>query len=115
MKFGFNERVDYAAAALRDGVHNDNGRFDTCFEMSDGDYVAAALLRRAETDTDLAEALSDYLKTPAHKATWERSAAKCAAVASGDLKRHAANRRRLERRDFYTPAQMSLQLSSSAT
>ena len=44
----FEERVNYAASVISTGVVPMNGRhFDTCFEMFDGDYVAAALVRRA--------------------------------------------------------------------
>lgn len=42
----FEDRVNYAAACIVSGYTN--GRhFDTCFEMGDADYVAAALVRRA--------------------------------------------------------------------
>jgi hypothetical protein len=41
----FKERVDYAAACLVRGTKS--RRFDTCFEMYDGDAVVTALVRRA--------------------------------------------------------------------
>jgi hypothetical protein len=41
----FEERVQYAANIIGQGSYG--GRcFDTCFEMCDGDYVMAALVRR---------------------------------------------------------------------
>ena len=43
----FEDRVNYAAAVIGRGIVPCNARvFDTCFEMFDGDYVAAALVRR---------------------------------------------------------------------
>lgn len=43
----FEDRVNYAASVISKGIVPMNGRhFDTCFEMCDGDYVAAALVRR---------------------------------------------------------------------
>lgn len=45
----FEDRVNYAAACIAASNGNvPQGRcFDTCFEMGDADYVAAALVRRA--------------------------------------------------------------------
>jgi len=41
----FEDRVNYAASCIVKGYTN--GRhFDTCFEMGDGEYVVAALVRR---------------------------------------------------------------------
>lgn len=43
----FEDRVNYAASVISKGIVFMNGRhFDTCFEMGDGRYVAAALVRR---------------------------------------------------------------------
>jgi prenyltransferase beta subunit len=44
----FEGRVNYAARCISSGhIHGRNERiFDTCFEMWDGDQVAAALVRR---------------------------------------------------------------------
>lgn len=43
----FEDRVNYAASVISKGIVPMNGRhFDTCFEMFDGDYVVAALVRR---------------------------------------------------------------------
>jgi DNA-binding phage protein len=41
----FEDRVNYAASCIVRG-YTQGRHFDTCFEMSDGDYVAAALVRR---------------------------------------------------------------------
>jgi hypothetical protein len=44
----FEDRVNYAAACIAraNGSVPQGRHFDTCFEMGDGDYVAAALVRR---------------------------------------------------------------------
>ena len=43
----FEDRVNYAASVISTGRIPSNARhFDTCFEMYDGSYVAAALVRR---------------------------------------------------------------------
>src|SRR5256885_9905448 len=43
----FEDRVNYAASVISKGKLLMNGRhFDTCFEMLDGNFVAAALVRR---------------------------------------------------------------------
>jgi hypothetical protein len=43
----FEDRVNYAASVIGTGTIPLNGRcFDTCFEMNDGEYVIAALVRR---------------------------------------------------------------------
>jgi hypothetical protein len=44
----FEDRVNYAASCIAGcNGHVPQGRhFDTCFEMGDGDYVVAALMRR---------------------------------------------------------------------
>jgi hypothetical protein len=41
----FEDRVNYAASCISKGMSSTR-HFDTCFEMWDGDYVAAALVRR---------------------------------------------------------------------
>lgn len=43
----FQARVNFAAAYIAAGKKSTR-RFDTCFEMWDGDAVAAALVRRAD-------------------------------------------------------------------
>ena len=59
----FAYRVEFAAAVIRrKGEHT--RRFDTCFEMNDGDAVAAALWRRAAADPAgrLAANIRHYLR-----------------------------------------------------
>lgn len=60
----FEERVNYAASVISKGIVPMNGRvFDTCFEMNDGDFVAAALVRRkiSHPDTKLAANLFRFI------------------------------------------------------
>jgi hypothetical protein len=48
---GFWDRVNFASAVIaRNGEPTRN--FDTCFEMYDGDAVAAAVVRRAKANPD---------------------------------------------------------------
>lgn len=51
----FQQRVDYAAKALRRGRWG--GRFDACFAEADAGHVAAVLILRAEKSKDLREAI----------------------------------------------------------
>lgn len=60
----FEERVNYAASVISKGIVPVNGRhFDTCFEMFDGDYVVAALVRRTlhNPNSKLAQNLFQFL------------------------------------------------------
>lgn len=45
----FRNRVEFAAAHISAG-RGDSRAFDTCFEMYDGDAVAAALIRRIDAN-----------------------------------------------------------------
>lgn len=47
----FEDRVNYAASCIVRG-HTNGRHFDTCFEMGDGAYVAAALVRRTVKNPD---------------------------------------------------------------
>ena len=52
----FQQRVNYAAQGILN--HETKSReFDACFEMHDGDLVAAALVRRARHNADLYAAI----------------------------------------------------------
>ena len=74
-------RVNYAAKVISEG-RNSTRTFDSCFENSDGDEVAAALVRRAEKNTRLATNLFRYLS--------QESATKAAERLKGkDLKEEA--------------------------
>ena len=52
----FRARVNYAAKCLMRGIQS--RRFDTCFEMNDGDAVIVALLRRAAKNPALKAAIA---------------------------------------------------------
>jgi hypothetical protein len=56
----FAGRVNFAAFIITQGRRTTRS-FDTCFEMSDGDAVAAALVRRAQTNERLAANLFRYI------------------------------------------------------
>jgi hypothetical protein len=58
----FASRVAFAATVIAAG-RNTTRNFDTCFEMSDGDEVAAALVRRAKANPtgNLAKNLFRYI------------------------------------------------------
>jgi hypothetical protein len=47
----FADRVNYAASCIVKG-HTQGRHFDTCFEMGDGEYVTAALVRRVLSNRD---------------------------------------------------------------
>lgn len=56
----FAGRVNYAAAVISSGRRTSRA-FDNCFENSDGDEVAAALVRRAAKNPRLAANLWRYI------------------------------------------------------
>lgn len=56
----FAGRVDYAAAVIAAG-RSTTRSFDNCFENSDGDAVAAALVRRSKNNPKLAANLWRYI------------------------------------------------------
>jgi len=93
----FAERVNFAANYIRRGC-NTTRRFDTCFEMYDGDCVATALVRRAQADPagKLAANLFRYIS----KDRALESARKLAHVSTRDLKHEAAEMRRKDREEF---------------
>ena len=59
----FQERVNFAAGYIAQG-RTSTRRFDTCFEMNDGDAVVAALFRRTEKapQSKLAKNLPQYIR-----------------------------------------------------
>ena len=60
----FESRVNYAASVISKGKPVYNARhFDTCFEMNDGAYVGAALIRRIlkNPNTNLARNLHKFI------------------------------------------------------
>src|SRR5258708_33849407 len=52
----FQQRVNYAAQCILD-QDTRSREFDSCFEMHDGDVVAAALVRRAQQNAELYAAM----------------------------------------------------------
>jgi hypothetical protein len=80
----FAARVNHAAATIcRRGEATRH--FDTCFEMYDGDAVAAALVRRAERTPKLAANLPRYLGESA-KAAADRFAGRNLAQVARELR-----------------------------
>ena len=56
-----DERVNYAARVIREG-RNTSRKFNSCFEMGDGDLVLAALVARADKSKGkLADNLANYI------------------------------------------------------
>lgn len=71
----FAGRVNLAAAYISQGRDvSCNRTFDTCFEMYDGDVVAAALYRRAEKNQKLAANLPRYISQNLREETIARYA-----------------------------------------
>ena len=58
--YDFNCRVNLAASTIAKGGQTSR-KFDTCFEMHDGDAVVAALVRRAANNLALAKNLPRYI------------------------------------------------------
>ncbi len=55
----FKQRVDYAAQCILT-QETRSREFDSCFEMYDGDLVAAAIVRRCGENPDLHAALANW-------------------------------------------------------
>lgn len=55
-----DDRVNYAARIIREGRPTSR-RFDSCFEMGDGDAVVLALVKRAKKSPGLSTNLSKYV------------------------------------------------------
>lgn len=87
-------RVRYAAWCISEWENHRN--FDTCFEMYDGSYVVAALVRAANREAGY---LKHRLTTdePRMWEAWQRTAAELAHIADADLPTYAAAHRRHER------------------
>lgn len=83
----FGGRVVYAAQIMRSGGETCR-RFDTCFEMYDGNEVATTLWRMAQTDSKLMSAFMSrqYLCPDSVRAT----AQNLAHIADRDMARQAA-------------------------
>ncbi|WP_057464029.1 hypothetical protein [Pseudovibrio sp. POLY-S9] len=94
----FNERVDYAHQALLRG--EDSRKFDNCFEMWDGAFVVAALMRRNLSDLELRQAIKKDLSTVG-LAQWQQTTASLAHIPTHKLSdKAAAHRRQVEKSPF---------------
>jgi hypothetical protein len=81
----FKRRVDFAIRVISDGSTTTR-QFDSCFEMYDGDYVVAAIMRRAAHNPRLHEAL--YRRDgnwASSMPEWELCAVSLAHVADKDM------------------------------
>lgn len=67
----FSQRVSLASATIRRGG-NTTRHFDTCFEMYDGDAVAAAIWRKAQNDDRMMRNLPRYLNIDSIRECAER-------------------------------------------
>ena len=67
----FAYRVSFAAAVMLRGGRTTRS-FDTCFEMWDGDEVAAAIWRRSLKNPKLAAALPKYIDAAMAKDAYDR-------------------------------------------
>ncbi len=93
----FAERVNFAAAFISAGRNSDTSRrFDTCFEMNDGDAVVAALVRRAGKNKRLAAKLFKYIG----KAGAAKAAADLADIPTSGLPEKAREMREAARVAF---------------
>lgn len=82
----FAGRVNYAATVIcRNG--DTTRHFDTCFEMWDGDAVAAALVRRAEKNPKLAKNLFRYVNESSAREAAARYAGRNLSDVAQELRR----------------------------
>lgn len=79
----YQGRLKYAASVISAGRETSR-RFDSCFENYDGDAVAVALYRRAQSNPRLASNLYRYLD----RATVQEAAAKYAGRNLTELAQH---------------------------
>ena len=93
----FNERVNFAASYIS-ARRPSTRRFDTCFEMHDGDVVVTALIRRAEARPlgKLAANLFDYISEDNARKT----AARFESIPTKNLPNEAAQLRDKRKREF---------------
>lgn len=93
-------RVRYAIAGIMRA--EDSRAFDTCFEMNDGAYVVAAIMREAEKNPAL-RAMIGYMfrNIPCYEdIPWQKTAAKLASIPDEDLGKEAAKERQKQREAF---------------
>jgi hypothetical protein len=87
----FAGRVNYAAAVIAAG-RGTSRAFDNCFENSDGDAVAAALVRRSLRNERLAANLWRYVDRATANAAWERLAGRRLPEAAAEMRAESAAR-----------------------
>ncbi|QRM32770.1 hypothetical protein [Microvirga sp. VF16] len=102
----FAGRVRYAADLIASGARPCRA-FDSCFENYDGDAIAAALIREAATNRDLAQNLGRYInRARAQEATDRRQH-----LSDEALKREAERLRREGRTEASTAPPRNVQLA----
>lgn len=95
----FQQRVNYAAQCILN-QQTRSREFDSCFEMFDGDLVAAAIVRRCEVDDVLRAALANWQshgRSSEIPAEWLEAAAKYKDVSN--LARKARSVRQQQERE----------------
>ncbi|WP_201841349.1 hypothetical protein [Microvirga zambiensis] len=101
----FAARVRYAADLIASGARPCRA-FDSCFENYDSDALAAALIREAATNRDLAQNLGRYI----NRARAEEAAERWQHLSDEELKRLAARLRREGRTEASTKERRNVQL-----
>jgi hypothetical protein len=80
----FQERVDYAAKALKRGTWG--RRFEACFEETDAAHVAAVLIRRSERNPELRKAIkAAFQVTRWADVPWTQDMARFKGMASREI------------------------------
>lgn len=93
---GFKARVDYADQAIR---RNDYGRaLDACFELDDGAFIVAALMRRADRDAQLDAAIRRMFRQSDGYARWQTTAFSLCHISEDRLPASARLHRRRQTR-----------------
>jgi hypothetical protein len=89
MENNFNSRVEYAIAYIKNPSilkrANTQRKFDSCFEQYDGNYVIAALVRRAAKTKNFEDALFNFLGVDTWK-KWIETANKFSHFSNKELK-----------------------------
>ena len=81
----FQDRVEFAINAFRrKATHTRN--FSSCFEMSDGDAVVTAIVRRAKNAPKLQECITAYFRVPSFAdIPWHETANKYADLSNDEV------------------------------
>jgi len=93
----FQKRVNYAAQCIMRNTHSRS--FDTCFEMSDGDTVVTALVRRCVNNPKLKAAITLQWGGTFPEG-WTETAAKLAHIPTRKLSNEARRERERARVSF---------------